>query len=104
MAISIETGIDRGDTKTVQATFKNAAGSVTDPTTITVYLRHPDKTETSYVYLTNGEVTKSSTGVFLFTYRVTKGGTYYGAFVGTGTLESAGRWQWDVLEDNHPFP
>lgn len=103
MAISVETGIDRGDTKTVTATFKNASAAVTDPTTITVYLRHPDQAGETFVYGTDGEVTKSSTGVYVFTYRVTKSGTYYGAFVGTGALESTGRWQWDVLSDQHPF-
>ena len=59
---------DIGDRPRFTATFKLAADdTVTDPSTVTFMWRTSAGVETSYVYGTDGEVSKSSTGVFVFT-------------------------------------
>lgn len=46
--------------------IRNTAGALADPATLTVKLRAPDGTQTSYVYGTAAEVTRSSAGVYVF--------------------------------------
>lgn len=58
---------DIGDRPRFTATFRNEADALTDPSTVTFMWRTAAGTETSYVYGTNGEVVRSSLGVFVFT-------------------------------------
>jgi hypothetical protein len=55
---------DIGDLIPVSATFKNAAGAATDPTTITFRLQKPNGTVTAYVYPTDAQLVRDSAGVY----------------------------------------
>lgn len=59
-------------------------GVATDPTTITARVQDPDGTVTVYVYLTNSELTKDSTGIFELAITLTKAGQWWIRFEGTG--------------------
>ena len=49
----------------LRATFLNDSDAVTNPTTVSFLLRSPCGTETTYVYGTDDEITRPSTGVYL---------------------------------------
>ena len=66
--------------------FTNLAGTATDPTTVTFKIREPDGTITTYIYGTDAEVVKSSTGVFYVEWILAQGGLTLYAFIGTGTV------------------
>lgn len=69
----------------VTATFRNATtGALVDPTTVTWIVGEPDGTETSYVYGTDSEVTKSATGTYVGTIRVEQDGQHTSRWNGTG--------------------
>ena len=90
--ITIARNINRGDTRTITATFRNAAGTLTDPTTVTFTVRTPTGTETAYVYGTDAEVVKGSTGVYSMVVALTAGNNsnpWQVRIVGTGTVAEA---------------
>ena len=68
------TAIRVGDTRRLTATFTDISDAVIDPTTITFLMHEPDGTETSYVYGTDGENVKSSTGVYYVDWAITQAG------------------------------
>ena len=55
---------DIGDLVRLTGTFRNAAGVLTDPTTVTCRIERPDETETVYLYGTDVEVVRDSAGIF----------------------------------------
>lgn len=56
-----------GQQSVATATFRNDAGTLADPSTVTFLFRTSAGVETDYVYGTDSEVTKTSTGVYEFT-------------------------------------
>lgn len=80
---------DIGDRIAATATFTNDSDVATDPTTITFRVRTPAGTTTSYVYGTDAEVTKTSTGIYKFTKTVDAAGVWAVRAVGTGTVVAA---------------
>lgn len=80
---------DIGDVATLSATFTNAAGTATDPDTVTVTVREPDGTLEVYVYGTDPEVVKDATGRYSFDQECTVAGTWFYSFVGTGAVATA---------------
>jgi hypothetical protein len=62
----------------ITMTFRDDAGTLTDPTTVTVKTYDPCGGEETYVYLTDAEIQKSSIGI------------YYADI----TPDSAGRWHY----------
>lgn len=71
-------------------------GALADPTTVTVKLSTPDAVTHSYVYLTNGEVTKISTGVYRFLVVLVLPGHYFIRAEGTGTIQGSIETEFDV--------
>ena len=69
---------DIGDRPTVTGTFTSSAGTLTDPTTVTVRVREPDGTETLYTSPV-ASIVNSSTGVWAFTF--------------PAALDAAGDWE-----------
>ena len=63
--------------------FKDSAGTLTDPTTVSLIYRAPDGTETTITYA-GGGVTKDSTGVYHADVTCSVVGDWYYRFVGTG--------------------
>ncbi len=73
------------DTITININFQNDAGTDVDPTTVTFKTRSPCGVETSYVYGTDAEITKSSVGDYTATIIPTEPGRWYFRWVSTGT-------------------
>ena len=76
---------DLGDTRRLQVTFKDIAGAVADPTTITFKMLEPDGTATTYV-VPNANVTKASTGIYFVDWEFTQRGRHKAEFIGTGVV------------------
>jgi hypothetical protein len=71
-----------------EATFRSTLGVLTNPTTVTFTVQAPSGVETSYVYGTDSEVTRSSTGIYRMTLQLNTSGEWYCRVVGTGTVEA----------------
>jgi len=80
---------DVGDLVQLSVTFKNSAGTNTDPTTVTFKLQTPDAATTTYVYGTDSQLVKSATGVYHVNWSCTQVGLHLVSWVGTGTIETA---------------
>lgn len=77
-----------GETKRLQATFRNAAGSLSDPTTIQLRIgvQEADGTvrELETYTLAATEITRASIGVFYRDYTFPEAGTFVIEFTTTG--------------------
>ena len=74
-----------GDAVTLGATFTNSAGTATDPTAVTLEVKDPSGTTTTYTY-SLAEITKVSTGVYSKAISLTASGWWYYEWQGTGTV------------------
>ncbi len=83
----VTTSYDVGDVRRLSVTFKDIAGSDTDPGTVSFLMREPDGALTTFVYLTDSEVVKDATGKFHIDWPIAKPGRHAGAWVGTGAVE-----------------
>jgi hypothetical protein len=63
-----------------------ATGGVTDPDTLTWYVKHEDGSALTFVHGTNSESAKTSTGRYVLTYRVTKAGRHQVVAIVTGSV------------------
>lgn len=101
MAIVAISDVDRGDIPQVTATFKNSTGVLTNPTTVTFYVRTvlPNSTETSYVSGVASQVTNPSVGVFVLSLTITEQAAYLVRPVGTGSVVAAGLARINVQRD-----
>lgn len=77
---------DKGDLARSSNTFKNASDVVTNPTTVTVKVEDPSGNESSYVYGTDSEVVRDSTGVYHIDITTDEVGTWVVRWVGTGAV------------------
>ncbi len=75
-----------GDAPRLTGTFKNSAGSASDPSGIVFKIREPDGALTTYTYGTDAELVRSSTGVYYVDWPVAKVGAHYFEFGGTGSV------------------
>lgn len=89
---------DVGDLARLQAQFADENNAATDPTTVTLKVRAPGGTVTTYVYETDEEVVKVSTGRFRAEIPVTAEGTWHYRWEGTGDVTAAGEKQFNVRE------
>ena len=80
---------DPGDLLRLTTTFANSAGTITDPTGVTFSVRKPDGTVTTYVYPTDAQLVKSTTGVYYVDFTITLAGRHVYRWVGTGALVTA---------------
>lgn len=85
------------DTLNAVAVFTNQITSaLTDPTTVTFKIQTPSLGDTTFIYLSNSEVTKVSTGVYRFLYVLTEPGHYFVRAEGTGACQAAIELEFDV--------
>lgn len=77
--------VQYGATKRVTATARNATGDLADPTTLSFVVTQPDGTETTYTYA-DGQLTKSSTGVFYRDILFDQGGLWVIRQAATGAV------------------
>lgn len=80
---------DIGDQVRAQTVFKNAAGTATDPSGVTVRVHEPDGTATTYTYGTDAEVVKSATGTYYIDITPDAAGAWSYRWAGTGSLVGA---------------
>ena len=83
---------DIGDAPTVTATFRNIAGDLTNPTTVTAKMVEPDGTQTTLS-------TPSNTGTGVYTVTVPtfdQSGRHVVKFFGTGAIIAAEETPIDV--------
>lgn len=84
-----------GDAITLTASFYNASETLTDPTDVTLQIKSPGGTVTTYTYSLD-EITKSSTGVYTKTIALSQSGLHYYEWQGTGSLAKVGNGKFNV--------
>lgn len=77
---------DLNDSTVPTCTF-TVNGTPTDPATISLFVREPDGTTTTYTYAA-AQITKDSTGVFSKSISLNKRGVWYFKYTGTGACEA----------------
>lgn len=84
-----------GDLLRLKATFTSLTGTLVDPTTITLKVKNPAGTTTTYTYPTH--ITKSSTGVYYYDYAVAAAGTHYYNWAGSGAFQAADENSFEIV-------
>jgi len=79
---------DVGDLVRVDGEFR-ISGTLTDPSTLTVWLKRPNGTVITYVYGTDVQLIRDSQGKFHFDESVTLSGKYTYKWKSTGTAQAA---------------
>lgn len=79
-----------GDVFRLTAAF-TVGGTPTDPTGLTFTMREPDGVETIYVFGTDAQPVKDSTGNYHVDWAVAKPGRHHYRWVGTGAAAEAGQ-------------
>ena len=90
---------DVGDVPYIVCTFTDSAGTVIDPTTITLYLEKPSGSVGTYDYA-SGSVAKLSTGTYTFNGTATEAGNWNVRWVGDGAAIAAQQGRYFVREVN----
>jgi hypothetical protein len=101
MTIALLNDVDRFDTVQFRVTFRDAAGDVADPDTVTFYVENPLGVQDSYVYDSDAEATRISEGIFNLEWQVDVSGTWDILCVGEGTVDQSSRGRVHVRRD--PF-
>jgi hypothetical protein len=78
----------KDSTVTISNTF-TLTGTATDPTTVTCYFKDPTGALTTYVYGTNSQLVRDSTGAYHVDIFANIAGNWWYRFEGTGTVVSA---------------
>jgi hypothetical protein len=78
-----------GDLLRYSGEFRNSGGTLIDPTTVTFKARNPAGTITSYLYGTDAQVVKDSTGIYHVDWSLTSAGKWYFRIESTGTGQAA---------------
>lgn len=91
---------DKNDTVRVRAIF--SVNSVnTDPTTITLKVKDPSGTISTYTYA-GGSIIKEATGIYYKDLVPTDDGVWYCNFSGTGAVQSASERSFVVRKSEFP--
>jgi hypothetical protein len=83
--------IQPGDAVRLSVAFTNAAGTATDPTTVTLKVRPKGGTEEVFVYQTDVELVRDTAGNYHLDYTVPaiapeRGLTFHYQWIGTGAV------------------
>lgn len=89
-----------GDLVRIAGAFATAAGTATDPGTVTVYYRPQGGTVTTLVYGVDGAVVKASTGNYYVDISANVAGIWHYSFRGTGSGQSADEHYFEVTPSN----
>lgn len=87
---------DKNDVVRIQTTFTNTAGTATDPTDVSIVVKPPSGTETTYDY-NPGDIVKSSTGIYYLDVTANATGMWVFRWTGTGTVAQIDEGQFYVL-------
>jgi len=88
---------DVGDKVRMSAAF-TSSGAATDPTGLTFKIKVPAGTVTTYVYGTDAELVKDSTGNYHVDFTVAASGRHVYRFAGTGVVTAAGESNFEVRD------
>lgn len=77
-----------GGSTDVSVAFK-VSSALTDPSTVTLWIKSPNGTETALVYGTDDEVERVSAGVYTSHVSLTAAGRWVFRYEGTGACEAA---------------
>ncbi len=91
---------DVGDAVRCRAEFRDLAGTLIDPTTVSVSVKAPDGQITTKVYNTDPEVVRESAGKFYIDVDATASGVWHYRFFSTGTGKAAAERQFNVRRSN----
>lgn len=80
---------DRGDNRRLSIVFTDFADVESDPDAVTAIITEPDGVANTFVYLSDTELAKDSTGNYHIDYLFTKAGRHQVRFEGVGTITSA---------------
>lgn len=92
--------LQRGEGRTFKIRTRDAAGALTDPTTLVVQVRNPSAATTTYTY--DGiasDITKTATGLYTFSQTFDASGTWYVRIVATGAVADAENYTVIVADD-----
>lgn len=82
--------VSAGTLVTITATFNSAAGTPTDPTTVTLKYSSGNPGHTTWVYGGTGSIARSGTGVYVVQLDTTGlPGSWVGAWIGTGLCQAS---------------
>ena len=91
---------DKGDLVRVTGTFTQST-TVLDPTTVLFSFSKPDgTTTTTYVYTTNTQLVKDSTGIYHVDLNADQSGVWYYRFFSQGTGQAAQEGEFTVAKSN----
>ena len=79
----------KGSLPRLSAAFKDAAGTLGDPSTVTVKYQKPDGTEVTKVYVTDVEVVKDSVGNYHIDVSASASGVWVYRWQSTGPVTAA---------------
>lgn len=88
--------INVGDLQRIEATnITNAAGAVTDPTTLTLKVKYPDGTSDTYTFGVDVIIVKDSVGNYHADVPIDQAGRWAYSWTGTGaaTFAEGGRFR-----------
>ncbi len=97
--MSIAKIYDLGDAVTCEASFKKA-GVLLDPTAVTFKVKNPAGVETVYVYGTDVQLIRDSTGKYHVDINANAVGTWFYRFESTGTGQAAQEGAFRVQTSN----
>lgn len=81
--------LDVSDSKTLTVTFTDENDVATDPGVVRFKMREPDGTVTNYLYGTDSQVVKDSTGVYHVVWSFDQYGRHFVKWNGSGTLDAS---------------
>ncbi len=99
MAVTKVSDIERGDSKTITATFRNRSDVITDPTAVTFEVRLPSGAVTTYTYGVDTAVVKDAVGVYHLAQVLDAADVWHVRVAGTGAVTAAHLVQLTVTRD-----
>lgn len=87
---------DVGDLVRVTGTFTNSAGEALDPTAVNCKVKDPSGNVVTYVYGTDDELVKTSTGVYYVDVDADEAGDWWARVYSTGTGQAASEYIFSV--------
>lgn len=91
-----------GDRRKLACTIFNEAETAADPTDLTFKILEPDGTVTTYIYGTDEQLAKDSTGHYHVYWDCTQAGRHWWRFEATGPLMVADEAAFRVRPSNIP--
>ena len=91
-----------GSPMRIETCFEDETGTLVDPVTVTFKTRSPCGTETTYVYLTNAELQRDSSGIYYCDFTPNESGRWHYRWESTGPGTSVA-FEGDFLIQRSPF-